>query len=103
MYYMLYATAKDSEEAKFVTRKLVEEKLIACANIFPINSIYWWNNEINEDDEFALILKTNKTKINSVIERIKELHSYDVPCIVAYKIVKGNKDYLQWINQSITD
>ena len=98
---MLYVTAKDSGEAKFLARELVKDKYAACANIFPISSFYWWNDEINEDNEYALIFKTDKNHVESAINKIKQIHSYDVPCIVTYEIAKGNIDYLQWISDSV--
>ena len=94
----LYVTCKDNEEATAIARTLIEEKLIACANITKDKtSIYQWEGEIKENTESALMLKTSKGHVETIIERIKALHSYDCPCIVAWPIVYGNEDYLNWI------
>lgn len=99
-YNSVYITARNEEEARNIGRKLVEEKLAACANIHPIISIYRWQNQVVEDKEAALILKTRADLIDQLIRRVKEMHSYKVPCIVAWPIEKGNSDYLAWIEDS---
>jgi periplasmic divalent cation tolerance protein len=96
----IYITAKDEAEARVIGRTLVEEKLIACANYFPINSVYSWKGVVEESVEVAIIAKTRTVLMESLIQRIKELHSYEVPCIVSWKIEEGNPDYLQWIKDS---
>jgi periplasmic divalent cation tolerance protein len=92
--------AKDGAEAKKLTRFLIEEKLVACVNNFPINSTYWWKGSIEETQEMAMIAKTRAELVDRVIERVKQLHSYEVPCVVSWIIEKGNPDYLGWIKES---
>ena len=99
-YRLIYITAKDEEEAKKIGRALVEEKLVACVNIHPINSIYWWEGKIMEDSEIAILAKTKAELVDKVTERVKQLHSYQVPCIVSLPIEKGYPDYLKWIKDS---
>lgn len=99
-YHSIYITTKDEEEARRIGRKLVEEKLAACINIHPIKSIYRWGGGIEEEEETALLVKTKAELADEVIERVKELHSYEVPCIVSLPIEKGNPDYLKWIKES---
>ena len=99
-YCSLYITTKDEDEARKIGRALVEEKLAACVNIHPIQSIYRWEGVIEEEGETAMLIKTRAELADRVIERVKELHSYEVPCIVSLPIDKGNPDYLKWIEES---
>jgi periplasmic divalent cation tolerance protein len=98
----LYVTCADVQEAEIIARTLLQERLIACANIQPqTRSLYHWEGALQEDEETTLIMKTGKGHIETVIERIRALHSYDCPCIVAHPIVYGNEDYLNWIDAQL--
>jgi len=99
MYSMIYITAKDEIEAREIAAHLLGERLVACANIFPIKSIYRWKGEVREEGEVAMIVKTRKELVDSAIKEVRRLHSYDVPCIVCYEIVKGHEGYLNWIDE----
>ena len=99
-YYLIYITTKDEEEARKIGKTLVEEKLVACVNIHPIKSIYWWEGKITEESEIAMLVKTKAELVDEVIKRVKQLHSYEVPCIISLPIEKGYPDFLKWINQS---
>ena len=99
-YYLIYIVTKDEEEARKIGKTLVEEKLAACVNIHPIKSIYWWEEEIMEESEIAMLVKTKAELVDEVIKRVKQLHSYEVPCIISLPIEKGYPDFLKWINQS---
>ena len=97
-FIAIYITAKDIDQAKVIGRKLVEERLVACVNIIPaIESMYWWQGAICSDREAIIIAKTKRSLFDKVEQRVKELHSYEVPCIVSYPIEKGNQEYLDWI------
>jgi len=101
-YNMIYITAKDKKEARKIGRSLVSQKLVACVNIIDgINSIYWWEEKIQEDNETILIAKTKKDLVNKVIDKVKKLHSYSCPCIVSIPIDEGNPDYLDWISKEV--
>lgn len=77
MHAMIYVTASGVKEAKKIARKLLEEKLVACANIIPnMESIYWWEGNLEEDVESILLLKTHSELVDKVIDRVKEIHSY---------------------------
>ena len=102
-YRSIYITAKDEEEARKIASSLVKEKLVACVNYFPISSIYRWKQSIENAEEVALIAKTRIDLVDLVIARVKELHSYEVPCVVSWIIEKGNQDYLNWITESTKD
>ncbi|MFC2005804.1 divalent-cation tolerance protein CutA [Chloroflexota bacterium] len=99
-YYSIYITVKDEEEARKIGRTLVEERLAACVNIHPIKSIYRWQESIQEEGEVVMFVKTKAELADDVIARVKDLHSYEVPCIVALPIIEGYPDYLQWIKES---
>jgi periplasmic divalent cation tolerance protein len=96
----VYVTASSREEALNIGRTLVGERLAACANIFDgVSSIYWWQGRLMEESEASLILKTTNDLIPALIVRVKQLHSYDCPCVVALPIAQGNPDYLDWIDK----
>jgi len=93
------------EEAGALARQLVEDRLIACANIIPgLTSIYRWDGAIQEDQETLLVMKTRAERIPALTERIRELHSYDVPEVIALPLAEneGNPDYLRWLVEQTT-
>ena len=102
MFSIIYITAGSMDEAKSIGRTLVEERLAACANIFPINSIFRWKDNIEEAEEFGIIVKTNTNRVKDIENRVKQIHSYEVPCIVSFKIGSGSEDYLKWIGESVS-
>ena len=96
--YFVYVTAKDTEEAKRIAKTVVEARLAACANMLGrIDSVYWWEGRVCEGNEVALLLKTSAERKPELIHRIKELHSYECPCVVCLPIADGNRDFLHWI------
>jgi periplasmic divalent cation tolerance protein len=96
----VYITAPTKNEAKKIVKVLVSEKLAACGNIFKIDSIYWWKGKIERAGEYGIFLKTKSELVEKIIKRVREVHSYSVPCVVSFEIKKGNKDYLKWIEES---
>jgi periplasmic divalent cation tolerance protein len=95
---MIYVTTSSREEALRIGRAVVADRLAACANVLPgITSVYRWQGEVQEEGETALILKTRSDLVERLTARVKELHSYDCPCVVALPIAGGNPDFLQWI------
>jgi periplasmic divalent cation tolerance protein len=95
---LVYVTTASRDEAMRISRALVEERLVACANIHgEIRSIYRWQGQVQEDAETVVILKTLAALIERVTDRIRALHSYDCPCVVAVPITGGNPDFLAWI------
>lgn len=97
----IYVTCKDIEQAQEISKTLLEKKLIACANSFPINSMYWWEGSINKSHEFVLILKTIQEKFQEIEKEIKKIHSYECPCIISLEVKECNKEYLEWIKKEI--
>jgi len=95
---LLYVTAGDPDEAAEIGRTLVEERLAACANVIgAVRSFYRWDGEVQDDREAVLIAKTDASRVDAATARIKALHSYDLPCVVALPLVGGNTDFLAWI------
>jgi|SRR6185437_349377 len=95
---MLYITAGSRDEAKKIGRALVEARLAACANVIDgMESVYWWEGKLTEDREAVLIVKTREDLVPAVTARVKALHSYTVPCVVALPILGGNPDFLSWV------
>lgn len=100
---IIYVTCKDIEEAQKISQTLLGKKLVACANFFPIKSMYWWQDSISKDNEIALILKTRKEKFKEVEQEVKKLHSYERPCIITLDINGGSKEFLEWIKKEVKD
>ncbi|MEO0144951.1 MAG: divalent-cation tolerance protein CutA [candidate division WOR-3 bacterium] len=101
MYVVVFCTVPEGKGYE-IGRKIIEEKLGACVNIISnINSIYWWKGQISEDKEELLIIKTKKSILDELISFIKSIHPYTVPEIIALDIVKGNIDYLNWIEENV--
>jgi len=98
---VIYIACKDEEEAKKISKALLEKKMIACANIFPVQSMFWWENKIEEKGEYIIIAKTIKTRFDEVSDIVKDLHSYDVPLIEQWDIDAVDKDYLDWLNKEV--
>ncbi len=102
-YCIINCTTANEEEAKKIAKHLIEKKLIACATIMPkVNSIYVWNNQLNEDTESLMIMKTKTELYSKTEEEIKKLHSYEVPEIICIPILTGSKEYLNWIEEETT-
>lgn len=95
-------TVNNKEQATDITKKLLAEKLIACANICPISSVYFWNGKLEEAEEMEIICKTTIKLHNRVVARIMELHPYDLPGIAAYP-VEANEAYALWVLESVRD
>jgi periplasmic divalent cation tolerance protein len=95
-YIFVYITCPNKANARKMAKLLISNKLIACANIFPINSIYPWEGKIREDMEFSLIVKTTDNRFEKIKKILKENHPYDVPCVTKIP-VEPNDSYAQWL------
>lgn len=94
----VYVTAEDAETARRIGRAVVEARLAACANVLDgMDSIYWWEGTVQEAREAVLILKTTAERFDALAARVRALHPYDLPCIVALPVVAGHAPYLDWI------
>jgi periplasmic divalent cation tolerance protein len=97
-YLIVLMTAGSREEAVKIVRVLLEERLIACANIVDaVSSFFWWRGKIEEEKEVLAIMKSNEKLFKKLSERVVELHSYDVPEILAVPVVDGSPSYLDWL------
>ncbi len=94
---VVFVTAPDAE-AQGLAEVLVREKKAACVNIVPgVRSTYWWQGEIESDDESLLIIKTRLSVLDGLVEVVRKTHSYEVPEVIALPVLGGNRDYLDWI------
>ena len=97
-----YVTTKNKSEAKKIGKVLLQERLAACVNIFDnMNSMYWWKGKIEEANETVLIAKTTKKLFPKLAKKVKAIHSYSVPCILQIPVTDGNKEYVEWILESL--
>lgn len=99
-YIVVLITALKEEEAAEIAKAIVEDKIAACVNIVRnIRSIYRWQGKIEDDNEVLMIVKTRRDLFGSLEERVKELHSYSVPEILALPVIEGSEDYLSWLKE----
>lgn len=99
---LLYVTCPDAEVASTISRKLLENGFIACANILPgMESLYWWEGKITRSQEVVLILKTTLERQSQVMAQVEALHPYDTPCILAIPVEEGNEPYLRWLKGAL--
>src|SRR5216683_6087211 len=95
---IVFTMTSGESEAEKMARVLVEEKLAACANIIgPVRSIYRWRAKVEDAREYLIMIKTRTSLYSRVERRIRELHSYEVPEVIALSIGKGSRPYLDWI------
>ena len=95
---VVFVTAGSESEAETIAKTLVAEQLAACVNILsPVRSIYRWEGKLADDQEWLLVIKTRAERFSSVEERVKALHSYQVPEVIALPIVQGLGEYLRWL------
>ncbi len=97
----VFTTTDSLEEARKLTKSLVEQKLAACAQISEIESFYTWDKEVQNDQEFRIMFKTTKDKYKDVEKAILKIHSYDLPAIYAVDVDELYKPYGDWVNESI--
>lgn len=100
MPQIYYVTTRTKDEAKCIAKTLLQKKYIAGANIFPLESLYWWKGEICEEEEFALVMQSTQENFAKIEEVVKTLHSYEIPCILSFAIEKGSLDFLDWIRET---
>lgn len=95
---VVFVTTSSEEEARNIANALIDQKLVACANIVPsVNSIFRWQNQICREGEVLIMLKSVRQRMDALIEKVKEMHSYEVPEIIALPVIAGSKEYLDWV------
>ena len=98
-HIVVLITVADEEEAHLISRLLLKQKKAACSNIiFGVNSLFCWRGKIDSEHESLLFIKTRAALLDEITQLVKEVHSYDVPEIIALPIIGGNQDYLEWIS-----
>lgn len=102
MLGIAYITTESLENASIIARELVSRKLAACVNMFPVSSIYRWNDKIEEDNEIAMFVKTDSALFEEIKEVVRSLHTYELPAIEFWG-VEGEKNYLEWIRANILE
>jgi periplasmic divalent cation tolerance protein len=101
---VILVTAGSEAEAETIAKALVEEQLAACVNILsPIRSIYRWQGKVTEEREWLLLIKTRVERFAAVEFRVKALHSYQVPEVIALPIVAGAEGYLRWLRENVSE
>ncbi|MBW2976613.1 divalent-cation tolerance protein CutA [Candidatus Woesearchaeota archaeon] len=97
---LVHITCKDEKEAVNISKHLLSKKLIACSNIHPVRSMYWWNGKIEDEKEFAITAKTVEKNYEKVKEEVKKLHSYEIPCIIKID-AEANREYAEWVREEV--
>ncbi len=102
VYVVVLVTVPDVETGVKIARELVSSRLVACVNVVKdVRSIFFWEGKVDEASEALLIIKTRLDKMDEVVRRVKELHPYQVPEIIALPIVYGLESYLKWIDEVV--
>jgi len=95
---LIYMTAGSLDEARRLAEAVIGERLAACVNIIPgMKSLYHWQGRVAEDEEVVVIAKTRAGLVDRLTARVRAIHSYDCPCVVAILIAPGNPDFFDWI------
>ena len=101
-YYIFLVTVPNIDEGKKIANILVESRLAACVNIIQnVFSIYRWKGNIERENELLLIIKTTENNCDLIMQKVREIHSYSNPECVGFKIEKGLRNYLDWIEEVV--
>lgn len=100
-YGVVLVTASSQAEGEAIANALVEAQLAACVTLIPVHSIYTWQGQVMKEQEWQMVIKTKLAEFPLLEQKIRELHSYEVPEIIALPIVAGSAPYLQWISESV--
>ncbi len=95
---MAYVTAPDRRTARTIARVVIERRLAACANYWPVESRYWWQGTQEETNEFVIIFKTRRSLVRKLIAAVRSVHPAEVPCVVSYPMGPALPEYLKWID-----
>ena len=102
-YGVVMVTAGSRDEAEAIAQNLVASKLAACVSLMPIRSIYTWQGQVHNEEEWQLFIKTDLAFFDTLEAKIRELHSYEVPEIIALPLVAGSAPYLAWISAQVKE
>jgi len=99
---VVLVTTGSEEEAHSIADLLLNQRKAACVNIVArVDSLFWWQDKLDSAQECLLIVKTRASVLNEIVSLVKELHSYDIPEIIALPIIGGNQDYLEWVGKEV--
>lgn len=99
---LVFVTVGSAEEGKKISQALIEDRLAACVSIiWPVTSTFRWEGDVCEETEGLLMIKTMSARMERIIHRVKELHSYETPEIIAMPVAGGSEEYLRWINGEV--
>ncbi len=99
-FYQVFSTVDSKEKAVEIAKVLVNEKFAACVQIYGSGeSFYWWEGRVESASEWLILIKTSENKLEALIKKLKEIHPYEVPEIIAHEIKAGNTDYLRWVEE----
>lgn len=99
-YLVVFITSSSYEEARKIADALVSQRKAACVNIVPrVNSLFRWKGKIEDAEESLLVVKTRAKLFPDVVSTVKDIHSYEVPEIIALPVIEGNPDYLKWMDE----
>lgn len=99
---LVYVTTSGIEEARSIAGALLVHRLIACANILPkMESVYRWEGKVMQDAEVVILMKSMRSKVPDIDAKVGEMHSYDLPCVVAMPLVEGSKAFLDWVEAEV--
>jgi periplasmic divalent cation tolerance protein len=99
---LIYVPCASEGEAQQIAATLLEERLIACANIYESRSLYRWNGALADEREFVLVCKSSPLRATQAEERILALHSYELPCVLQLETVRANRAYAQWVHDEVS-
>lgn len=101
-YVIVLITTANKKEAANIAQSLLNQRLIACANIVgPVSSLFWWKEKISQEEEYLVLMKTSADVFENLAATIRQLHSYEVPEIIAVPITNGEQSYLEWLSGSL--
>ncbi|MEM2329401.1 MAG: divalent-cation tolerance protein CutA [Candidatus Jordarchaeales archaeon] len=100
---VVFVTAKE-DDAEKIALEIINKRLAACVNIVPsVASVYWWQGKIERDKESLLIIKSDEKVLEKLVDAVKKTHSYSLPEIIAMKVVGGSKEYIKWVEETLSN
>ena len=101
-YLLVLVTTANKQEAEKIANSLLNDKLIACANIFgPVTSLFQWSGNVDRTEEYLTFMKSKKDLLERLTEAVKTIHSYEVPEILAFEVTDGSRTYLDWLQSCL--
>ena len=97
---LIYITCKDEEEAVKISKLLLDNKLIACSNMYPIISMFMWEGKMQDEKEYVMMAKTKEKNFEKIKKEVERIHSYDIPCILKID-AEANESFDKWVNEAV--